>query len=44
MKDIDLQDLVGKLEADDFLSSLPNLDCSSLGNISCRKFALLIFK
>ena len=37
MKDFDLQDLVGKLEADDFLSNLPNLDSDNLGNISGEK-------
>lgn len=40
MKDIDLQDLVGKLETDDFLGNFLNLDCPSLGNISNEEFVL----
>jgi hypothetical protein len=38
MKDIDLQDLVGKLETDDFFSSF---DCNSLGNISYPYFYII---
>lgn len=33
MKEVDLQDLVCKLAADDFLSNLPNFDVPSLGKL-----------